>query len=119
MVETRIAAAEAQLAGKPATGVDKALGEVEPSAADIAAAQDMSPGERQAMIERMVEGLANRLDHDGDDLPGWLKLVRAYSVLDRKNEALKALERARSQFSNNTQALEQLDQLAEELGLKS
>jgi cytochrome c-type biogenesis protein CcmH len=119
MVETRIAAAEAQLAGKSATGVDKALGEVGPSAADIAAAQDMSPGERQAMIERMVEGLANRLDHDGDDLPGWLKLVRAYSVLDRKNEALKALERARSQFSNNTQALEQLDQLAEELGLKS
>ena len=119
MVETRIAAAEAQLAGKPAAGTAKPSGEGGPSAADIAAAQAMNPAERQAMIERMVEGLATRLEQDSNDLTGWLKLVRAYSVLDRRNEALKALERARSQFSNDTQALEQLDQLAEELGLNS
>ena len=79
----------------------------------------MSPAERQAMIERMVQGLAAKLDQDGSDLPGWLKLVRAYSVLDRKDDALKALERAKTEFSGNTQALQQLDQLAAELGLKS
>jgi cytochrome c-type biogenesis protein CcmH len=79
----------------------------------------MSPAERQAMVERMVQGLAARLDQDGSDLPGWLKLVRAYSVLDRKDDALKALQRAKSQFGGNTQAIEQLDRLAAELGLKS
>ena len=79
----------------------------------------MSPAERQAMIEQMVGGLAARLDQDGSDLPGWLKLVRAYSVLDRKDEAQKALQRAKSQFSGNAPAIEQLDRLAAELGLKS
>jgi cytochrome c-type biogenesis protein CcmH len=79
----------------------------------------MSQAERQAMVERMVQGLAARLDQDGGDLPGWLKLVRAYSVLDRKDEAQRALQRAKSQFSGNAQAIEQLDRLAAELGLKS
>ena len=126
MVEKKIATAEAHLSGKPVAEADdgpsQAPGpqsEQGPSAADVAAAQNMSPAERQAMIERMVQGLATKLDQDGSDLPGWLKLVRAYSVLDRKDDALKALERAKTEFSGNTQALQQLDQLAAELGLKS
>jgi cytochrome c-type biogenesis protein CcmH len=126
MVEKRIAADEAHLAGKPAveppqpgTAETGAQGHGGPNEADIAAAQNMSPADRQAMIERMVQGLAARLEQQGDDLPGWLKLVRAYSVLDRKDDAVKALQRAKSQFSGNSQALEQLDALAAELGLKS
>ena len=79
----------------------------------------MSPADRQAMIEQMVQRLAARLDQDGSDLGGWLKLVKAYSVLDRKDDAEKALARAKSQFAGNTQALQQLDALAAELGLKS
>jgi cytochrome c-type biogenesis protein CcmH len=123
MVEKRIAEAEAHLAGKPpakdATPQAGAQDQSGPSASDIAAAENMSAAERQAMVERMVQGLAARLDQDASDLPGWLKLVRAYSVLDRKDDALKALQRAKSQFSGNTQAMEQLDRLAAELGLKS
>jgi cytochrome c-type biogenesis protein CcmH len=122
LVETRIAAAQAQLDGKPeeTPGAEPSAGaEGGPSAADIAAAESMAPAERQAMVEQMVQGLAARLDQDGGDLPGWLKLVRAYSVLDRKEDALKALQRAKHQFSGDTQALEQLDRLAAELGLKS
>lgn len=134
MVEKRIAADEARLAGKPVAGdAGEPAAEAgkpapagpapssqgRPSAADIAAAQSMSPADRQAMVQRMVEGLAAKLEQQGDDLGGWLKLVRAYSVLDRKDEAMKALARAKSQFSGNTQALEQLDALAAELGLKS
>ena len=79
----------------------------------------MSPADRQAMIETMVQRLADRLDQDGSDLGGWLKLVKAYSVLDRKDDAEKALARAKSQFTGNAPALQQLDQLAAELGLKS
>ena len=131
MVEKRIAADEARLAGKPVAGEPVAGAETPapaeaapssqggPSAADIEAAQSMSQADRQAMVERMVQGLAAKLEQQGDDLGGWLKLVRAYSVLDRKDEAMKALARAKSQFSGNTQALEQLDALAAELGLKS
>ena len=126
MVEKRIAEDEAHLAGKPVAQAPQAApaeasqqAQGGPSAEEIAAAQNMSPGDRQAMIQRMVEGLAARLDQQSDDLPGWLKLVRAYSVLDRKDDAQKALARAKSQFSGNTQAIEQLDALAAELGLKS
>jgi cytochrome c-type biogenesis protein CcmH len=123
MVEQRIASDEAHLAGKPVPG-KPVPGEAAPvaggpSAGDVDAAQNMSPAERQAMIEQMVQRLAARLDQDGSDLGGWLKLVKAYSVLDRKDDALKALQRAKSQFTGNTQALQQLDALAAELGLKS
>jgi cytochrome c-type biogenesis protein CcmH len=126
MVEKRIETAEAHLAGKPmpdstptppgaaTNGSGKG-----PSAADIAAARDMEPAARRAMVERMVQGLAARLDQDGGALPDWLKLVRAYAVLDRKEDALKALARAKSEFSSDAQALQQLDRLAAELGLKS
>jgi cytochrome c-type biogenesis protein CcmH len=85
----------------------------------MAAAQNLSPAERQAMIEQMVQRLAARLDQQGNDLGGWLKLVRAYSVLDRKDDAMKALAKARVQFSGDATALGQLDALATELGLKS
>jgi len=136
MVEKRIVADEAHLAGKPIAGEPVAGGPVAeagkpdpagpgsssqggPSAADIAAAQSMSPADRQAMIARMVQGLAAKLEQQGDDLGGWLKLVRAYSVLDRKDDAMKALARAKSQFSGKPEAIEQLDALAAELGLKS
>jgi cytochrome c-type biogenesis protein CcmH len=124
MVEQRIAGDEAHLAGKPVVdqpvaGEAPPAGGGGPSAADVAAAQNMDPADRQAMIEQMVQRLAARLDQDGSDLGGWLKLVKAYSVLDRKDDALKALARAKSQFTGNAQALQQLDQLAAELGLKS
>jgi cytochrome c-type biogenesis protein CcmH len=122
LVEERLAQDEAQLAGKAvpqapvATGPQGGAG---PTSADVAAAQQVSPADRQAMIETMVQRLADRLAQNSDDLPGWLKLVRAYSVLDRKDEAVKALARAKTTFSGNAEALEQLDALAAELGLKS
>jgi cytochrome c-type biogenesis protein CcmH len=124
MVEQRIASDEAHLAGRsvpdqPAPAEAAPPVAAGPSAGDVAAAQNMSPADRQAMIETMVQRLADRLDQDGSDLGGWLKLVKAYSVLDRKDDAEKALARAKSQFTGNTQALQQLDQLAAELGLKS
>jgi cytochrome c-type biogenesis protein CcmH len=122
LVEERLAQDEARLAGKAvpqapvATGPQGGAG---PTSADVAAAQQVSPADRQAMIETMVQRLADRLAQNSDDLPGWLKLVRAYSVLDRKDEAVKALARAKTTFSGNAEALEQLDALAAELGLKS
>jgi cytochrome c-type biogenesis protein CcmH len=90
-----------------------------PSAGDVAAAQKL-PAEQQAqMIARMVDGLAERLHRDGNDLAGWLRLVRAYSVLDRKGDARAALSEARRHFSGDKRALDQLSALAASLGLDS
>lgn len=119
MVQARIANAEAQLSGKPPVAQTPRAPMAGPNAADVAAAQQMSPAERQAMIDNMVKQLAARLKANGDDLPGWLRLVRAYTVLGRSGEAKDALARAKDQFAGNAQAIEQLDTLAAELGLKS
>jgi cytochrome c-type biogenesis protein CcmH len=122
LVEQRLAEDEAKLAGNPVPGEPvgaPGTGRSGPSPNDVAAAQRMNPADRQAMIETMVERLADRLAQNGDDLAGWLKLVRAYTVLDRKGDAVKALERAKTQFTGNGRALQQLDALAAELGLKS
>ena len=120
MVQKRIEEAEAHLSGEKATPEAPAVaGEPGPSAADVAAAQNMTAADRQAMVEGMVQRLAARLDKQGDDLAGWLRLVRAYTVLGRSGEAREALARAKGQFAGNTQAIEQLDALAAELGLKS
>ncbi len=125
LVEERLAQDEAKLAGKPMPGEGgevasgPAQGERGPTEGDVAAAQTMTSADRQKMIETMVQRLADRLAQNSDDLPGWLKLVRAYSVLDRRDEAVKALARAKTAFSGNAEAIQQLDALATELGLKS
>ena len=41
----------------------------------------MTASQRAEMIGGMVERLAARLKQNGDDVDGWLRLVRAYMVL--------------------------------------
>ena len=44
----------------------------------------------------MVDGLAARLKQNGNDLEGWMRLVRAYMVLGRREDAVdRAGQRAR------------------------
>jgi cytochrome c-type biogenesis protein CcmH len=95
-VQQRLAEVEARMSGKPSADAEQA-----------------------AMIEGMVSGLAERLKTDGSDLEGWLKLVRAYTVLGRREEALGALKQAQSQFAGNSEALGQIEELAKSLGLTS
>lgn len=71
------------------------LGGRGPNAGDVAAAEDMSEEDRAAFIRSMVDGLATRLDEDPSDLEGWLRLIRAYTVLGDAEAASKAEERAR------------------------
>lgn len=76
-----------------------------PTAEDMAAAQDMEPEERQAMIEGMVEGLAARLQDDPADLEGWVMLARSYAVLARYEDAVHAYTRASELAPNDTALL--------------
>lgn len=90
-----------------------------PSAAGAAAVGAMAPEQRAQFINQMVENLAERLKTDTTDIEGWLKLVRAYKVLGRDNDATAALATARKSLSSDQKALSALDGLAKELGLGS
>jgi cytochrome c-type biogenesis protein CcmH len=90
-----------------------------PSVADMEAAAMLTPEQRAQMIAGMVDGLAQRLKSNGNDLPGWLRLVRAYAVLGRHDDARAALADARRHFQGDTRALSDLSQLAATLGLGS
>jgi cytochrome c-type biogenesis protein CcmH len=65
-----------------------------PTAQDVAAAQSMSPEERQTMIRSMVERLAARLEQNPNDKDGWTRLARAYDVLGETQKAEAARTRA-------------------------
>ncbi|HJZ42159.1 MAG TPA: tetratricopeptide repeat protein, partial [Hyphomicrobiaceae bacterium] len=90
-----------------------------PTVEDVAAAEKLIPGDRARMIAQMVDGLAQRLKRDGRDLAGWLRLVNAYVVLGRKDDALTALADARKTFGGDEKALSELAALAKSLGLGS
>ena len=65
----------------------------------------------------MVAQLASRLDSNPNDLEGWLRLIRAYSVLGDRDKAEAALTKARTVFANQTQAQDALAQAAKENAL--
>ncbi|MET0968214.1 MAG: c-type cytochrome biogenesis protein CcmI, partial [Tardiphaga sp.] len=65
------------------------------SSETMASVKDMSAGDRNEMILGMVDRLATRLKQDGNDVEGWLRLVRAYMVLGDRDKAKGALVDAR------------------------
>lgn len=66
-----------------------------------------------AAIRGMVEGLAARLDTDPNDPEGWVRLVRAWTVLGETGKRDAARDKARALFKDNPQVLQALEQAAE------
>ena len=83
----------------------------------MAAAKDMSEADRGTMIRGMVDRLATRLKQNGDDVEGWLRLVRAYMVMGERDRAVSAVTDAREAFANNAERLKQLNDGLKNLGL--
>jgi cytochrome c-type biogenesis protein CcmH len=83
----------------------------------MAAAKDMNETDRGAMIRGMVERLASRLKQNGDDVEGWLRLVRAYMVMGDRDKANGALTEARQAVANDAERLRQLNEGLKSLGL--
>jgi len=83
----------------------------------MAAAKGMSEGDRGAMIRGMVDRLASRLKENGDDVEGWLKLVRAYMVMGERDKAVGAVTDARQAVANDAERLRQLNEGLKHLGL--
>ena len=67
----------------------------------------------------MVEGLAARLAQNGGDAQGWLRLIRAYSVLHETDKARDALaERARRSAGDAARPAAVSTRWRSELGLE-
>lgn len=80
-------------------------------------AKGMDASGRTAMIEGMVERLADRLKTNKDDVEGWLRLVRAYMVLGEKDKANAARDNARQALADNPEHLRQLNDGLKGLGI--
>jgi cytochrome c-type biogenesis protein CcmH len=83
----------------------------------IAAAKDMTETDRGAMIRGMVDRLATRLKQNGDDVEGWLRLVRAYMVMGDRDKAKGAGADARQAVANDAERLRQLNEGLKNLGV--
>lgn len=82
----------------------------------MSAAKDMSEGDRSAMIRGMVDRLAERLKQNGDDVEGWLRLVRAYTVMGDRDKAKSALSDARQAVAGDAERLRQLNEGLKNMG---
>jgi cytochrome c-type biogenesis protein CcmH len=87
--------------------------------AAVAAVKAMPAAERDAAIRNMVAGLDRRLAAKGGSVDDWLRLVRSYSVLGERDRAVQTLDRARMALSPDSAAVERLDELSRELGLRT
>ncbi|WP_309667989.1 c-type cytochrome biogenesis protein CcmI [Tabrizicola sp.] len=89
-----------------------------PGADDIAAAEDMSPEDRNAMIAGMVAQLSDRLATDGGSVDDWGKLIRSLVVLERNDEAQTIYNEAKTRFAGRDSELSFLRLAAVETGLQ-
>ena len=65
-----------------------------PTPEDVGRAGAMTPDDRMAMIRGMVEKLQARMDADGSDVEGWLRLAQARSVLGEDDRARATFRQA-------------------------
>lgn len=65
-----------------------------PSPDQMEAAATMPAGDREQMIRGMIAKLAARLETEPNDLDGWLRLGRAYSVEGETDKAFDAFDHA-------------------------
>jgi cytochrome c-type biogenesis protein CcmH len=107
-VERQMASLERELSGAPQL-----------SETDLASARDLESGDREAMIRGMVDGLAQRLEQDGNDLQGWLRLANARMVLGERDAAVAALHSAEQQFSGDPESMGRIAEARSALGLEA
>lgn len=101
-----------------AAGVPYSLPVSGPSQADMAAAAEMSPEDRQAMIEGMVAGLEERLMAEGGAVEDWVRLISALGVLQAEDRAGAAYAKARADLAADPSAMAALKAAAEAAGVQ-
>lgn len=88
-----------------------------PGAAEMEAAADMTPEERQAMIEGMVAQLGERLATEGGPAEDWARLVSSYGVLGQTEQARAIWEEAQQRFADRPEDLATIRAAAESAGV--
>ena len=78
----------------------------------------MPMADQQAFIRSVVDRLAGRLAQNGDDVEGWLKLLRAYGALSEPEKAKAALKEARQALAGKPAELARVEALAAELNVE-
>ncbi|GGD12585.1 c-type cytochrome biogenesis protein CcmI [Aureimonas glaciei] len=114
------AGAPAPLAGTPAPPAEASAPTLPgPTGEDVAAAAQLSGDDRRAMIEGMVGQLAERLKTAPNDVEGWKRLLRSYSVLGDTGKAQGALTEARAVFAEGSTERGAIEEFAAALGLSA
>lgn len=88
-----------------------------PSAADMAAAQDMTPEERQQMIRGMVDQLSDRLASQGGPAADWARLITSLGVLGEMDRAEQIWAEAQTRFADRPEDLATVTEAARQAGL--
>lgn len=108
-VSNRLAAAEAANGSTSMPVLDQRT---------IDAAGRLSPAEQEAMVDRMVNGLAARLADNPDDPEGWARLIRSRMVRGNDVQASRDLASARRALAGDAQGLALVNATAGELGVR-
>ncbi|MFB2531164.1 c-type cytochrome biogenesis protein CcmI [Paracoccus sp. p3-h83] len=88
-----------------------------PDAAQMQAAGDMAPEDRQQMIRQMVEGLNERLATQGGTPDEWSRLISSLAVLGEVDRARAIWTEAQTRFADQPEALATVTQGATQAGL--
>ncbi len=89
-----------------------------PTEREVSSANELTPGQRDAMVQGMVTRLAERLKAEGSDVEGWLRLLRSYMVLGERDKARAAAADARRALASEPDKLRRVNELIKGLGLE-
>jgi len=88
-----------------------------PSAADLDAAEAMTPAERMDMIGAMVSGLSERLAEQGGPARDWARLISSLGVLGEWQRAQAIHTNALEVFADDADALERINAAGRQAGI--
>ena len=108
------------LAGRlpqPGTTATATAGIPGPSQEQLAAASSIPPGQQDAMVQAMVQRLADRLKANPKDADGWIRMMRSRMVLNQPEQAKAALNAGTTALAGDAAAQGRLKSAAAELGV--
>jgi len=88
-----------------------------PSREQMKDAAALPPGQQEAMIANMVDGLDKRLQANPNDANGWIMLIRSRMQLGQTVQAKQALDRGLQAFKNDGAEAQRLREAAAALGV--
>ncbi len=119
-----VAARLAKIAPAPPTGGISTDGPAKataaipgPSQAEMKQAAALPPGQQEAMIANMVDGLDKKLQANPDDANGWIMLMRSRMQLGQTVKAQKALADGLAAFKNDGAEAKRIREAAMALGV--